>query len=244
MKNALRASIGAVLVLAVVGVGVVAVSLGKIVKTAVEAAGPKFLGVPVTVDAVVLSPWSGRGTVRGLTIGNPQGFKTAHAVKVGEVSVALTLSSLLTDTVVVESVEVRAPDINWEIGGGDSNLQRLQKAAADSAARYGGGSAPAPKAPEKKGKSLLIRDFSVTGGRVGLAATALGGRGLTAALPDIHLKNLGGKGRSPAEAVSEAVSEVTKSAQTAAAAAGQQALEQVRKNAGALLGSFLQGLKR
>jgi uncharacterized protein involved in outer membrane biogenesis len=242
MKKAFSAGIAAALVLLTVGIGVVSMSLGKIVKSAVEAAGPRVLGAPVTLGLVTISPWSGSGTLRGLVIGNPDGFKSPHAVSVGSVEVEVKLASLLTDTIVVERVAVREPELIWEIGQGSSNISRLQRNAQEAAARYGGeasqaaGGAPAPA---KKGKSLLIRDFSVTGGKVGLSATALGSQGLTAPLPDVHLKNLGGKDRSPAQVAAQAFAAITSSAQGAVSNIGGKAIAEVRGTAMKALGSFL-----
>ncbi len=245
MKNALRAVIGLTFVLAVVAVGVVSMSLGRIVKTAVEAAGPRVLGAPVTLGAVTVSPWSGRATLRDVVIGNPQGFKSAHAVRVGLVDAKVKLASFLSDTIVVESVDIRQPELVWEVGNGGSNLTQLQRNAEESAAKLGGGAkTPAAPAPSKPGKSLMIARLDVTGGKVGLSATALGGQGLTAPLPEVHLKDLGGKGRSPAQAAAEVLRAVTASAQGAVSNLGGQALEQAKSAAVSALGGFLKGLKR
>ena len=241
MKSAFRAAAALVLVLGVVAAGVVSLSLGRIIKAGVEAAGPKVLGAPVELGLVTVSPWSGRATLRGLVIGNPEGFKTPHAVRVGLVDAKVRLSSLFSDTVVVESVEVRDPELVWEVGNGGSNLTRLQRNAEESAAKLGGGGPKAaPAAPAKKGKSLLIERFDVTGGKVGLSATAFGGQGLTAPLPEVHLKDLGGKGKSPAEAAAQAFRAVTGAAQGAVANIGSKAVDA----AASALGGLLKGLKR
>jgi len=229
MKKTLSAAIAAALVLGMIAVGVVSMSLGRIVKTAVEAAGPRVLGAPVTLGLAAISPFSGRGTLRSLVIGNPDGFKSPHALSVGSVEVEVKLSSLLTDTIVVDRVAVREPELIWEIGQGSSNISKLQRNAQNAAAQYGGsGAASAPAEPAKKGKSLLIRDFSVTGGKVGLSATAFGAQGLSAPLPDVHLTNLGGKGRSPAQVASEAFAAITASAQGAVSNLGGKALDAAR----------------
>ena len=242
MKKAFSASIAAALVLLMIGIGVVSLSLGKIVKSAVEAAGPRVLGARVTLGLVTISPWSGTGTLRGLVIGNPDGFQSPHAVSVGSVEIEVKLSSLLTDTIVVERVAVREPELIWEIGQGSSNISRLQKNAQEAAVRYGGEGSQGARSmsdPAKKGKSLLIRDFSVTGGKVGLSATALGSQGLSAALPDLHLTNLGGPGRSPAEVAAQAFDAITASAQGAVSNIGGKAIDQARGAVMKALGSFL-----
>jgi hypothetical protein len=237
MKKAVSAAIATVLVLLTIGAGVVSLSLGKIVKSAVEAEGPRVFGAPVTVGLVTISPWSGRGILHGLVIGNPEGFKSPQAARVASVEVEVKLGSLFTDAVVVERVAVREPELTLEIGPGGSNLEKLQRNAEASAEKYGG--APAPSAGPAKVKSLLIRDFSVTGGKVRLSATALGGgQGVTAPLPEIRLTNIGGKGRSPAEAAAQAMRAITGSAQGAVSNIGRKTLDQVRS----ALGSFFKGI--
>jgi hypothetical protein len=84
----------------------------------------------------------------------------------------------------------------------------------------------------------LIEDFSVTGGKVVLAATALSGRELGAALPDVHLTGLGGKGRSPADAAAQAFGAITGSAQGAVANIGGKAIDAARGAAASALGAF------
>lgn len=241
MKKAMSAAIAAALVLLMIALGVVALSLGRIVKSAVETAGPRLLGAPVTLGSVSISPLSGRGTLRGLVIGNPPGFKSPHAVRVGSAEVVLKLSSLLSDTVVVESLIVRDPELIWEIGPDGSNLTKLSRNAETAADKFGGGkkSASPEGGAQRKGKSLLIRDFSVAGGKVGLSATTLGGQGLSAPLPAVHLTNLGGPGRSPAEVAAEAFGAITRAAQGAASNAGGKAIDAARGAALKALDSFL-----
>lgn len=210
--KALKALLMFAVVLGVIVAGAVSLWLGRGVKLAVERYGPGLVGAPVTVGAVILTPWSGRGAIKDLVIGNPPGFKGARAVSVGSVEVKLRLSSLAGDTVVVDSVVVREPEIVYELGAGGSNLARLQRNA--EAAKPKERSDPGEGAPTK---SLLIKDLVVTGGKVGLAASALGGKDATIALPGIHLTDLGGKGRSPAQAVSQVLSALSASAAKAAA---------------------------
>lgn len=223
MSKAFRAYFTAALVLAVVAVGLLSVELGRVVKAAVETFGPRVLGAPVTVQFVALSPWSGRGTLRGLVVGSPPGYKCPESVSVGQVDVALRLPSLFSPTIVVERIAVRDPRIVWEMGAGGSNLTRLQANART-------------KAESKSGRSLLIKRLEITGGRVGLSAEAFGGGTLSAALPDLTLEDLGGPGRSPAEAAAQALRQVTAASQKAVGSIGARALDQ----AAGLLQRFLQ----
>ena len=189
-----------------------------------ETVGPRVLGAPVTLSSVTLAPWSGRGSLHGLVIGNPEGFKGTYALKVGEVTVALRLSTLMTDMVVIDRVVVRGPEIAYEMAAGSSNLSRLQKNAEAAAARFGAGG-DKPAADAKGDKAILIKDFLVTGGRVGLSAPGLGGEDLGVALPDVHLTDMGGKGKSPAETIALALRAVTGAAIQSVSRIGSKSLE-------------------
>ncbi|MBI2787752.1 MAG: hypothetical protein HYX59_03635 [Elusimicrobia bacterium] len=234
--KALKALLMFAVVLGMIVAGALSLWLGRGVKLALERFGPGIIGAPVSVGAVVLTPWSGRGAITNLVIGNPPGFKGAHALKVGSVEVKIKLSSLATDTVVVESVVVKDPEILYEMGGGGSNLSRLQRNA--EAAMPASGAAPAKSGPTK---SLFIKDLLVSGGQVGLAASALGGQGATIALPAVQMRNLGGKGRSPAQAVSEVLAAISGSAGKAVSGLGAKALGDAASSVMGKLGGLLKG---
>lgn len=231
--KAIKAVVVLVAVLGVVAAGALSMRLGRAVKLALETFGPRIVGAPVTVGSVGLAPWSGKGMISNLVIGNPPGFSGAKALSVGSVEVKLRLSSLMTDTIVVESVVVRNPEIFYELAGGGSNIARLQRNAEGAQ----GKDAAAPKA-EGGSKSLMIKDLLVSGGQVGLAAPALGAPAVRIPLPEVHLTNLGGKGRSPAQAVSETLAAIAGSAGQAASGAGAKALGDAAKS---LLGGLFGG---
>jgi hypothetical protein len=112
-------------------------------------------------------------------------------------------SSLTGDTVIIEKIEVVAPQITYEKKRGTDNfmaiLNNVKKAvgAEKSSGKQSGEQGP--------GKKILIRNFIVRDGKVNLALTMLGGKGISAPLPDIHLKDVGKEkaGASPAEAFKE-----------------------------------------
>lgn len=236
--KALKAVIMFVAVLGVIAVGAASIWLGRGVKLAVERYGPAIIGAPVTVGTVMLAPWSGRGSISNLVIGNPPGFKGAHALKVGSVEVRIGLSSLASDMIVIENVVVREPEILYELGGGGSNLSKLQRNAEAST-----GKADAPAAPKDGGKSLLIKDLRVKGGQVGLATSALGKNDMRISLPDVHMTNLGGKGRAPAQAVSQVLGVIAGSAGQAASGLGGKAIADAASSVMDALGGMFKGKK-
>jgi hypothetical protein len=181
-----------VVILAVLAVGLF---LDKALKAGVETIGPKVTKVDVKLDSVSLSLLSGGGTVRGLVVGNPAGYKTASAINVGEASLSLTPKSLLSDKIIVKSIRVQGPEITYETNLKESNLSKI---VANMQEVTGGGQTepakpkePAPPKEGKPAKKLQVDEVIITGGKIHVAVTALGGGTATVPLPDIHLPALG-----------------------------------------------------
>ena len=230
----LRALLLMIVVLGLIAVGAASLWLGRGVKVAIERFGPEIVGAPVTIGAVVLTPWSGRGAITNLVIGNPPGFKGPHALSVGSVEVKIRLASLVTDTVVVESVVVREPEILYELGSGGSNIARLQHNAE------AGKSKPAAA---QGGKSMLIRELKISGGQIGVSAAPLGGSAVKIPLPGVQLSNLGGKGHSPAEAAAEVLGSLSASVSRAVTGLGTKALNSAASSVMGRLSGLLKGKK-
>src|ERR1039458_8321447 len=151
-----------VLVLAVLAVGLL---LDKALKTGVETFGPRLTKVDVTVQSVSVSLFSGSGTIKGLLVGNPQGFKTPSAIKVGTVSLSLEPRSLLADKIVVKSINVQGPEITFETDLRSNNLKKL---LANVQETTGGGThepakpqEPAQPKEAKPAKKLEVDDFVI-----------------------------------------------------------------------------------
>jgi len=158
--------------------------------TSCEVVGPKIAKVDIQLASVRLSLFSGSGSVKGLVIGNPEGYKTPDAISVGSTSVRISPGSLLSDKIVVKSIRVEAPEVVFELGPGGSNLQKIQ---ANLESTLGaGGSAHQPAAGESKpAKKLQVDEVVITGGKVTLGAAILGGKVTGASLPEIRLQDLG-----------------------------------------------------
>src|SRR5216117_3609716 len=81
--------------------------LGSIVKKGVETVGPRITRTEMKLDSATLSLLSGSGKLKGLFIGNPEGFKTESAIKAGSVSVGVVAGSVFSDKVHVTQVNVQ-----------------------------------------------------------------------------------------------------------------------------------------
>jgi uncharacterized protein involved in outer membrane biogenesis len=214
-------------------------SLGQIIKTAVNAAGPKLAGVPVHLDGAVVNPLTGMVRIKGLVIGNPEGFKTPSAMELNDFKLKIKLSSMFSDAIVIEQILIDAPQITYEKSLRSSNLSALQANLASK-------ETAAPKAeasPEKKkgaAKKVIIDDFQLNGAKVSVSITALGGNKVTLPLPPIHLQNIGRSsgGANPAEVISEVFSSISKAVLQTVSAAGDlagKALKGVGDTAGSAL---------
>ena len=223
-----------VVVLVIVAVVIIGLNLDSAIKKGVETVGPQIAKVDVKLDGVSLSILSGSGTLKGLVIGNPQGYKTPSAVSVGKTSVAVQPGSVLSDKIVVKSIRIEEPQITFELGPGGNNLKQIQENVA--AATTSADSAPKEK-DSKPAKKLQVDDIVITGGKITVGVAALGGKVSTVPLPEIHFTNLGTgpEGITPAELAKKILGEITaesvKAAANAVADLGKEAVGTATKAA-------------
>src|SRR5208283_942213 len=151
-----------VLAVLIVGAGVLlSFFLGPIVKEGMETVGPKILQVSVRVDAVNLSLLTGSAGIKGLVVGNPEGYKAPQAISVGSAAVGVNPFSVLSDKIVIRSVRVEAPEITFEGNPfSGNNLSTILK-NVNSATKSGGPAATnaTAKTAGKPGKKLEVDDF-------------------------------------------------------------------------------------
>src|SRR5580765_8496925 len=182
-KILIRVLIGLV-VLLILGVLAVSFFLDGAVKKGVETFGPQLTKVEVKLDAVKLSILSGGGSIKGLVVGNPQGYKTTNAISVGSATLALSPGSLLSDKVVIKQVEVIAPEITFEGGITENNLKTILDnltAASGGTAEKKPETAPTEKTP---GKKLQVDDFLIKDAKLHISLTGTGVQSITMPLPD------------------------------------------------------------
>jgi hypothetical protein len=87
---------------------------------------------------------------------------------------------------------VQAPEIIFEGGLNGNNLSQIL--ANVKSTTGGGAETNAPSTPEEQkaaSRKLEVDEFVISGAKVTVNLTDLGGRQLTVAIPDIHLSNLG-----------------------------------------------------
>lgn len=213
----------ALLGLAVIAAIVIALFGSKMlnsgIKKGVETFGPKVTQTSVTLEAVDISLFTGSGKLTGLNVGNPEGFKSENIFALGEIDVAVKISSLLSDKIIIERVIIKNPAISYETKVTNSNVKQL----LENIEAYTGPSAPdeAPTEPAPEsgsGKQVVIRKVVVEGATVYVGVL---GAGQAIPLPRIELNDLGeDRNMNIADAIDLILSEVIKAIGPAMANAG------------------------
>lgn len=187
---------GGILVMAVL-----ILNFGPVIKTAVNFFGPEVIHTGVGVEDVDASIFSARARLTNFFVANPDGFTSPRAMQVKSVRLDVDGSSLMSDTIVIDLIEVDSPEINYEIKGGTDNFREIMKRIKASVTSPE--NIPQEKTNvDKKGRNLLVRHFILKDGRVNLAVSMLQGKVVSTSLPEISLRNIGeGQGGASPEAV-------------------------------------------
>ncbi len=185
MRRNLFIALGVTLLIGGVGVFFLLQSLDGIVKAAIETQGSAVAGVPVRVDAVSIDLKEGSGTIRGLRVGNPDGFSRSDAIAFGEITLDLDVESLRGEPVAVEVVRIASAAIRLELNdSGGTNLGTIRD-HVDTVA-------PAPKDAPLKGPRIVIRKLEMESAKLSLDARAMGGKESERTVPDVRLLDVGG----------------------------------------------------
>jgi hypothetical protein len=176
----------AVVVVAAVAAGGAAwwlfASIDGLVKQAIEHWGPQITGVSVKVASVKIEATEGRGTIRGLVVGNPKGFEAPHALSLGEMRLTLDPVSVTKDVVVIKELLLVAPDVVYQRGQGSDNMTVIQKNVDAWVAKNAGA-----KKDEGPGKKFVIENLLIRNGKAHFGTT------LSMPMPDLHLRDVGKK---------------------------------------------------
>ncbi|HSG89553.1 MAG TPA: AsmA family protein [Pseudomonadales bacterium] len=187
--RALFIGLGVLLLLVVIGVVVLTLNLDRTIKSAVESVGPTYTGTEVRLDSVSLSLLAGRAELKGLVVGQPEGYVSTAAegessVRVGTVSVSLEPMSVFEDTIIIREVLIDGASINAIVRGTrDNNLQAI----LDHVESVTGPTDSAPA--DAPGKQVIIDHLVFSGA----SATATVGTlpAVAVRVPDLVLDDIG-----------------------------------------------------
>jgi hypothetical protein len=133
------------------------------VVSAIERHGSALTGTRVDVDGLDLALSTGRVDLAGVTVGNPRGYETDYAVRIGSASVELDIGSLAGAVPVIEELILDGALINAEQRAAASNLTDIQQHAT----------APSDQAPAGEPGRIVVERFRVRNARVLLTSEHL-----------------------------------------------------------------------
>ena len=199
MGKVMRKTLIAVAVLIAAGVAtyfMLSNPVGRLVKLAVNGFGPKLTQAEVHVGSVKIATREGTGTLSGLFLGNPKGFKTDYALKAGTVDIDLDTRSIAKKVVVIHKILIEAPSIIYEKDKSGSNFDAIQRNVGQYL-----GAGKGKKEGGNAGKKLIIDSFVIRDAKVSYNGM------VDLKLPDVELHDIGRKsgGATSAQVVKEVI---------------------------------------
>jgi len=154
---------------------------GSIIRSRVNADGPRLTQSPVNLAAAQFSPLNGSGTLLGLSVGNPKGWSMPDAFRFKSIHIDIVPSSLFSDHIVINEIVIEDPELDYESRILSSNLGDLIKNIGKATKRPAG---------SQKGKpvTFVIKKLRLEQGHVQLG---VGPTAVTIDLPPVEFDNLG-----------------------------------------------------
>ena len=169
-------------------------NLNSLVAGAIEKNGSDVTRTDVSVSGVDIAIREGRGSIKGLRVANPSGFKSSHAFSLDDMTVEIDIKSLREDPIIINEIRILAPTVNAEVTKtGASNIDELRTRVAS----YSAGSAGDGGESGGAAKRIRIKEFIFEKGVIEIDATALGLEKRTVTLSEIRLSDVGGHNGAP-----------------------------------------------
>lgn len=184
-----------VIVLVIVAVAGVVIYGNTWVRSTIEAQASRLANTEVKLGSFHVKGL-GSAEINQFSIANPKGFSDAKALTLGNVSVQIDPSSLLSDTIVIKELSFSAPELQYEITKAGTNIGKL----ADTVAAATGDNkndevATQQTSAGKNKKQLIIENLFVRDGKVNIASDILPQvNNMQVEMPEIHLTNIGKEG--------------------------------------------------
>ena len=191
MKKGLKKVISGIVVsllVLILAVGVLFHIFGDAaLKAGVETGASKALKVDVSVDAVSLGVLTGKLDIDDLVVANPEGYANPTFLELGQGAVKLNVSSLLSDTVEIDTIRLDNIHLTIEQKGLSNNLKEILDNLPTS-------ETPQEKPEqEKEGKNLLVKQLDIENVKVTVKLLPVPGQAdnLTLEVAPIHMENIG-----------------------------------------------------
>lgn len=134
---------------------VLLLTLPFIIKAGIYHAGPLITGVPMEIKHISFNPFAGTLTIKDFIVGNPKGYTSPYAVKLGHLHVDVGMNTLFSRKLLLEKIEVRGVELNYETSLLKTNIGEIQ----EHVDKLSGGNAGQKSSKEEKaaqGKPLQI----------------------------------------------------------------------------------------
>lgn len=184
-------------------------ALGRVLSGAVETAGTKALGVPVTLAGTDVALLDGALALDGLVVANPAGFQAASFLELDHAATRVELGSLSSDQIEIARVEVSGVRLELEGTPQGTNFGKILEALEKLKGKETPGEPKPEPTPEGSAKSikigeLVLKDIAL---HTRFTSDLTGSQEASLTLPELKLQNLGGKDGAPlTEIVGEVVS--------------------------------------
>ncbi len=187
MKALVRVGLGAVGCIVLL-IAAVIFYIDWIASEAIERGGTAALGLETRVRLVRLGLLASELTLSGLTVANPEGFEASHLLKLERGELAVDLSELRADPIVISRIVLSGIELNLERKRGRTNygvlLDNLSRSESEPSTS---------KAEDEAGAGLvirevLIRDVTARGQLISLQGERTK---LEVNVPEIRMRDLG-----------------------------------------------------
>ncbi len=160
--------------------------LGSVVKAGINNFAPKLTQTKVELKGAHISPFTGSGSLTGLTIGNPEGWSDNNAISLGKIHVNVQPFSIFGDHIVIDEIIIDQPEFLYETKIVASNIKSLLKNIED----FAGNGGKEPETESGEPIKFIVKKFRLTNGK---ARLGVGAGAIPIPLPPISMDDLGVK---------------------------------------------------
>jgi len=180
------------IVVVVAAVIIVHMTLNSAIETGVETIGPKVTGTGITLESVAFRPVTGSCRLKGLRVGNPDGYETDHSFVMDSIRIELEPKSLFSDKVIINKIHIYGPEITYEKKLKGSNIDEI-RANVDKFVESIAGTGEGEEAPESEDAAMKLQvdEFVLKDAKVKASASFLKGKSVPLSIPEIRMNDLG-----------------------------------------------------
>lgn len=240
MKIVIKALLTLVVVIALVLIGGW-FYMDRILYQAIVRVGPQVTGTSVELAEVQIRPLSGEFGLRGLNIGNPEGFVAPYVFALGGIDLAVDPATFNEPVLVINNLTIDQPRISYEATPQGDNLRTLQ---ANIARNTGADESQVEDQPEQEaGRKVIIENLVIRSGQISVSHYLMPDQVVDVALPELQMTDLGRRsgGATVAEVSSQILEYLSQQAYQAAISSDQ--LEDVLRDVQGQMRDRLQQLE-